>query len=583
MKLPTPTLPIHKAELLKLLSALLLVGLLSISSCVDANQQEVAAFCTPVLARVDTFMASFEGRVWNEERYGGTAVVAGVADLRGGMNGFDGSDVGASHHQRFAFFMTLIQYDEDINPIPYLAESWEVSEDQTELTFHLRDDVLWHDGTPTTAHDVEFTFLRASDPATNFANASFFQYYRPGNEGVEVLDSLTVRFHLAQPHMDFMDPWRNVVILPRHLLAEVPPGDLARHPFGTICPVGNGPFQFDSYEPGSQWVFRANPAFPEELGGRPYLDRYIFRVIPEAPTLLAELQVGNVDVYIALLPHYAPQVRGDSLIRVVAFQNRNVFFAAWNARNPKLSDARVRTAMTLATHRQRILEGIRGDLGYVVNTGVPPTHWAYDPSLSEYFGHDPDQARELLSQAGWEDRDGDGVRENAEGTPLSIELLYNLNQERQEVAEIMQAQLREVGVDLQPRGIDYVTLVNTITAPERPYEGFLISWEAEFRLDERDLFHSEAAEGPMAFSGIHDPVLDRYLDTLQLITDRDLARPLWREYQLRQMELHPNTYLYAPHRQNGVRARLQGVVMDQRGDWRNMREWWISPEDRKTP
>ena len=111
----------------------------------------------------------------------------------------------------------------------------------------------------------------------------------------------------------------------------------------------------------------------------------------------------------------------------------------------------------------------------------------------------------------------------------------------------------------------------------------MIAWESEFRLDERDLFHSQAVNGPYAFSGIQDSILDRYLDTLQLVTDREEAKPLWREYQLRLMELHPYTFLYSYYRQNGVNRRLRGVRMDVRGDWQNIREWWIAPEDRRQP
>lgn len=568
---------------MKITTALLLAVLLTISGCVDAAQSDVDAFCVPALARVDTFMASFDGRVWDQERYGGTAVLAAVAEINGGMNGFNASDAIATQHQMFVNLMTLIQYDEDLKPAPYLAESWEVSEDLTELTFHLRRDVYWHDGTPTTAYDVGFTFLRASDPATNFANASFFQYYRPGSMGVDVLDSWTVRFYLEQPHMDFLDPWRSIGIMPRHLLEDVPPADLLEHPFGTICPVGNGPFRFVSHDPRAQWVFQANPAFPEGLGGRPFLDRYVFRVIEEAPTLLTELKVGNVDIYMGLLPHYVSQVEDDPDLSVEAHATRAVLFAGWNGRSPKLSDPRVRTAMTLGTNRQRILEGLRGERGQVVNTGIPTRHWAFDPTLAEYFEYHPEQARQLLSEAGWEDRDGDGIRENAEADPLTIELLYNPNQERQEVAEIMQAQLREVGVDIQPRGIEFGAFIQRLISPERPFEGFIISWEAEFRLDERDLFHSQVVDGPYAFAGLQDPTIDRYLDTLQLITSREEARPLWREYQLRQMELHPYTFLYSPDRINGINTRLQDVRMDIRGEWLNLREWWIRPEDRRSP
>ena len=564
-------------------SILILLTLLPIAGCTDVREGEIAAFCGPALARVDSFVETFSGGEPGGERYGGTAVVAAVADLRGGMNGFDASQAASAQHQMFVNLMTLIQYDEDLEPVPYLARSWETSEELTELTFHLRNDVYWHDGEPTTAYDVEFTFLRASDPATNYANSAFFQYYRPGREGVEVVDSFTVRFHLAKPHMDFMDPWRAVGIMPRHLLEDVPPSELGQHPFGTICPVGNGPFLFVSHDPGAQWVFGANPAFPEGLGGRPYLDRYVFRVIEEAPTLLAELQTGSVDVYAGLLPHYTASVEENPDLTVVAYPYRAVLFAGWNARIPKLADQRVRRALTVGTNRHRILDGVRRGAGTVVNTAVPATHWAYDSTLADSFPYDPEQARALLSAAGWEDRDGDGIRENEEGEPLSIDFLFNPNQERQEVAEIMQAQLGEVGVDLQPRGMELNAFLSTIFSPEREFEGFLIAWESEFRLDERDLFHSQAVNGPYAFSGIQDSILDRYLDTLQLVTDREEARPLWREYQLRLMELHPYTFLYSYYRENGVNRRLRGVRMDVRGDWQNIREWWIAPEDRRQP
>jgi peptide/nickel transport system substrate-binding protein len=557
------------------------VTILLLNGCADVQEREIAAFCEPALARVDSFMGTLAGDEPEGDRHGGTVVMAAVGDLRGGMNGFDAAQAASAQHQMFVNLMTLIQYDEDLQPVPYLARSWEVSDDLTQLTFHLRNDIYWHDGEPTTASDVEFTFLRASDPATNYANSAFFQYYLPGPEGVEVVDSFTVRFNLSNPHMDFMDPWRAVGIMPRHLLEDVPPAALSQHPFGTICPVGNGPFRFISHDPGAQWVFEANRAFPAGLGGRPFLDRYVFRVIEEAPTLLAELQTGNVDVYVGLLPHYATSVEENPNLTVVAYPYRAVLFAGWNGRIPKLSDPRVRRALTVGTNRHQIVEGVRQGVGTVVNTAVPVTHWAYDSTLSDSFPYDPDQARALLAEAGWEDRDGDGIRENQEGDALSIDFLYNPNQERQEVAEIMQAQLREVGVDLRPRGMELNAFLSTIFSPERQFEGFLLAWESEFRLDERNLFHSEAVDGPYGFSGIQDTVLDRYLDTLQLITDREEARPFWREYQLRLMAIHPYTFLYSYYRQNGVNRRLRGAVMDVRGDWQNIREWWIAPEDRR--
>jgi peptide/nickel transport system substrate-binding protein len=561
----------------------LCLTMVTLAGCGEAMQGEYADFCGHALARVDSFMVSSSEETGRDDGYGGTAVVGTIGEIDGGMNGFGAAQAATSQHQMFVNLMTLIQYDADLQPVPYLADSWEVSEDETEVTFHLRDDVYWHDGELTTAYDVEFTFLRATDPASGFPNPSFFQYALPGTAGVQVVDSFTVRFIYERPHADFLDPWRTVAIMPRHLLEEVPSADLPRHPFGTVCPVGNGPFRFVSHDPGSQWIFEANPAFPEGLGGRPFLDRYVYRIIPEASTLLAELLTGGVDVYVSLLPNFADRVSEDPSLELVTFPYRVVFFAGWNQRVEKLSDPRVRRALTIGTNRSQILEGLRGGQGAVVNTGVPVTHWAFDPSLGDSLPYNPDRARALLSEAGWEDRDGDGIREDVEGTPLTVQLLFNTNQERQEVAEIMQAQLREVGVDLRPMELEISAFFGRIFPPERDFEGFLLSWEAEFRLDERDLFHSASVDGSYGFSGTQDAALDRYLDTLQLVTDRTEASRLWREYQLRLMAVQPFTFLYSPYRQSGVNKRLRGVEMDVRGDWQNLREWRIEPEDRRVP
>jgi peptide/nickel transport system substrate-binding protein len=218
-----------------------------------------------------------------------------------------------------------------------------------------------------------------------------------------------------------------------------------------------------------------------------------------------------------------------------------------------------------------------------LNSGVPPVHWAFDSTLGDSLPYDPDQARELLEAAGWVDRNGDGIRENPEGEPLRIELIYNQNQEREQVGEIMRVQLREVGVDLRPRMMEFGAYGARITSTERDFEGAFVTFETGLSFSDRDLFHSEVMDGPWAFAGITDPELDRYLDTLQLIPDRSEALPYWLAYQYRLLELQPYTYLYSAYRRDGVNVRLRDVVMDTRGDWATIRHWWIEPQDRRSP
>ncbi|NIV89677.1 MAG: peptide ABC transporter substrate-binding protein, partial [Actinobacteria bacterium] len=101
-------------------------------------------------------------------------VVGGLGELADGMNAAVSSDFYATQHQQFVNLMTLLDYDEDLEPRPYLAESWEVADDNTSVTFHLRDDVFWHDGEQTTAEDVAFTYETVTDPLTAFPNAAFW-------------------------------------------------------------------------------------------------------------------------------------------------------------------------------------------------------------------------------------------------------------------------------------------------------------------------------------------------------------------------------------------------------------------------
>jgi peptide/nickel transport system substrate-binding protein len=481
----------------------------------------------------------------------------------------------------FVNLMTLIQYDADLEPIPYLARSWEVSEDGTELTFHLRDDVFWHDGEPTTAYDVEFTYSRVVDPETGYNNRAFFANYGQEPGDVEVVDPYTIRFRL-RPHAEFMDAWRTVPIMPRHLLEDVPPAELADHPFGQTCPVGNGPFRFVSHVVGERWTFEANPTFPEGLGGRPYLDRYVYRVIPEHATLLAELLTEGVDLYLAPDPDHADEVRDAEHLRFVSFPHRTIIFIGWNPRRPQFADSRVRRALTMGVDRRQMLEALRPGLGEVANTGVPPSHWAYNPAFADSLSYDPDRARALLEEAGWVDRDGDGVRENADGVRMEFTIKTNQNRERERIIQIMQNQLQQVGVSAQPLVMEMGTLYGQITSPDqRDFDGFILSWETEFRLDDTSLFHSRAVDGGLGFSAMQDPELDQYLDTLQLILDRDEAYPVWQAYQARQMELQPYTYIYFSDRLEGVNRRLQDVVLDSRGEWAGLREWWIPEELRR--
>lgn len=541
-----------------------------------------AAFCDAVRPKVAAYLGRMEAErpVPDDPRYGGTIVVGGVAELPGGMNPAISTDYTGTQYQQFVLSMTLVRYDSDLVPQPYLARSWEIDADSTRLIFHLRDDVYWHDGERTDAHDVAFTYRSVTNPETGFPNPAYWDQYDQGEDAVEVLDDFTVALRM-RTHADFLDPWRATAVLPEHLLEGVPPAELATHPYGSECPVGNGPFAFVEHRLNDRWVFRANPGFPEGLGGRPFADRLVHRIIPEQTTLLTELLTGGVHVFAGAQPDQASRMEADPSVEVQSFQHRETAFVAWNARRPQLSDRRVRTALTLGVDRVRIVEAVLRGYGDVANSSVPPTHWQYDPFVLPDMPYDPERARALLDAAGWSARGSDGVRRNAAGEPLTITLKYNQgSRQRQSIAELMQAQLRDIGVDVRIRVVDVNTLGEQLFTSAKDFDAVVLSWIAEFRLDDRDLFDSERIDGPWALSGTRNPDMDRLLDTLQTVVDRDAAKPLWDEYQRLLVEEQPYTFLYFVRRLAGVRRGVNGVHMDARGEWVGARDWWLDPSAR---
>ncbi|RMH14773.1 MAG: hypothetical protein D6701_10925 [Gemmatimonadetes bacterium] len=537
-------------------------------------------FCEAVQERVAAHLASLDADAGRSpehaERYGGTLVVGGPAEL-GDMNPLTSGNYTARQVQNAAVFHTLLRLADDLRTYePHAAESFELSDDRTTLTFRLRDDLRWHDGEPLTARDVAFTFERATDPETGFPNEQYFTRY----DSVVVVDGLTVRFHL-RPHAEPLEPWRATGIVPEHLLADVPPADLARHPFATRCPVGSGPFRVVEHLESDRWTLEANPAHAPGLGGRPFFDRVVYRIVPDPTTLASELLTGAVDVFTDMGASVVPIVaRPDGSARVVAFPGRSYVYVAWNTRRPQFEDARVRRALTMAVNRADLVAALFGGLAIPADGPVPPFHYAFDPALLEGVNpYDPERASALLDEAGWVDSDGDGIRDR-DGVPLSFTLRTNAgSREKAGAMEILQAQWAEVGVRAQPEVIEFNTLIDRMI--QRDFDAAVMTWIVDFSLDERNLFDGRDTRYDFAWTGIYDEELDRLLDAIPEAPSREAAKPLWDAYQLRLAELQPYTYLWFSRRLVGINRAVRDARMDVRNDLLDLHRWWIAAADRR--
>ena len=507
-----------------------------------------------------------EPEVSETARYGGTLVVAGRNDPVS-MNSLVATDYESVQLQIYALFATLVSSDADYEPQPYLALDWEFDADTSEVVFHLRHDLEWHDGAPVTARDVAFTFERLKNPAVPFANPSYFDYW----DAVEVIDPVTVRFYI-RPHANALFGWTRTAIMPEHILGAVPPEELESAEFGTVSPVGSGPFRFVTRVPGDRWEFEANPDFPDELGGRPYLDRLVYRQIPDDFALAAALRTGEADVVLGASPGMVEQVRDDPDVYATSYSAPEYAFIAWNSKRPQFTDPAVRRALTMAIDRETLVQAVLGGAGTVATGPVGPWHWAYDPTW-EPLPYDPARAAELLDEAGWTDSNGDGVRDR-NGEPLRFELLATPRPDREAVQTLVQASLDRIGVEAEPVVREPGALQPLVFGADRRFDAILLGWARDVPLNDTDLWACDQVGQPFQFTSYCNAELDAVLDSIPRVADRDRLRSLIRRYHTLVAEDQPYTFLYYLDRVALARSNVYGLLMDSRGDWVNVARWW---------
>lgn len=330
-----------------------------------------------------------------------------------------------------------------ITEIPTVANGG-VSEDYLSYTYHLRTDARWHDGVPVTSADVRFTYELMMHPDINVETRQGWDII----DSVETPDEHTVVFHLRQVYANFVgDCFYDESVLPRHLLENHLGPDFQGAAFHR-SPVGSGPFVFHEWVPGSHLTVKANSDY---YGEGPYLDEIVVRFVPDGNALLLQLETGGIaasDNAPNELLHLLEDIPGVTLYRNPALFNEHLDL---NCENEILRDRKVRKALALATDRRELSEKIYEGVWIPAFSDEHPSSPYHTGIWKHSNGFDPDGARRLLSEAGWIDTEGDGIRRK-NGVPLKLAITTTagmLNRERTEL--VLKQQYRRIGVDLELR------------------------------------------------------------------------------------------------------------------------------------
>ena len=453
---------------------------------------------------------------------------------------------------------------------PRLARSW-TRRDSVTLAFDLDPRATWQDGVPVTARDVVFTFSRAQDPAIAPRLATLLRHITSvAGEGEH-----RVVFRFSQPYAEQLyDAVFHVAPLPAHLLADIPPAALPRAPF-IQAPVGSGPYRWVRRVPGQYVELAANERF---FLGVPAIRRVFFRLAADADARLNMVLGGEADAMDNVPPPRSnvARVAAQKHLRVVPVPSPTLGFLLFNQRDPRdrdrphpiLSDADVRRAIGLALDRRLMVRATLGSAAEVPYGPASPVLWIRHGAPAPR-GINVREARRLLAERGWLDRDGDGVLDR-DGRPLALTLsLPTSSAVRQQLALQVQEQLRQIGVRVELERLDFA-----VWNERRGAGRFDIDFAATMQdPSPTGLGQGWSCEGGTNVARYCNPAVDSLIEAASRATDG--APQAWRAVLRRIEDDAPAVFMYALSYNYVVHRRFTNVRIRPESAWLALREWTV--------
>jgi peptide/nickel transport system substrate-binding protein len=393
-------------------------------------------------------------------------LTVGVVNNVGSFNPLVGVEVPDYEVWNLQYATLTDKAADDFSTIPGLAESWEASNGGKTYTYTLREGLEWSDGEPLTAEDIAFTVNRAREEEWLNHSATV------QNLTAEAIDDRTVEITSSVP--DPKLPTMDVYILPEHVWGKL--DEEAIQKYGALDGVGSGPFTLSEFKRGQFWRLQANPSY---WAGRPEVDEVIFRLFNNADAMVAALEQGEIDAAHDIPNQsFAKLESSDGIVAVQGQQGGFDEIAVNGGRpesqrvegigngHPALGDIRFRRAIAHTIDKETIIDRVLVGLGAPATTISPSANPSWMPEIpaGEELAFDLEQARQILDDAGYEDTNGNGIRELPGGGD-DINLVYAVRTESQvasPVAEFVSGWLKEVGIGTTLKPMNDTTLIEVI-------------------------------------------------------------------------------------------------------------------------
>ncbi len=467
-------------------------------------------------------------------------------------------------------FDKLIHFQEDSTALePGLATSWDVAPDGKAYTFHLRRGVTFHDGTPFDAAAVAVNFERQRKPLEGQQFEFWQSFFEPVVDAVTVIDPQTVRVTLKEHDATFLSN------LAMFSMGMVSPASLARYGADVSRhPVGTGPFRFVKWEPNQKIVLAANEAY---WGGRPYLDKLIFKPVPENAVRLLELEVGAIHGMSGLNPDDTARVEANAELSFLQEPGMNIGYLAMNNDRKPFDQLKVRQALNHAINKPALIKAFFADgrLGEAAKNPMPPTLWGYNDAIRDY-AYDPARAKRLLAEAGYP--------RGFEMELWALPVVRPYMPQGQRVAEAIQSDLAKIGVKVRITTYEWGTYLDKLGKGD--HQAALIGWIGDNGDPDNFLYNlldaSNARKGGSTnYAFYRGQEAHRLLLKARRVSDPAERMRLYEEAQVAIHRDAPWVPLFHAKQMAAVRANVRGFTLHPTGKAHFARAWFAPSTTRE--
>lgn len=439
----------------------------------------------------------------------------------------------------YQVFDPLFRLTPELEIAPGLVETWETPSPTT-YVFHLREGLVFHDGTPLDAEAVAWNFERMLNPDNNLARRSEINVISE----VEVVDPLTIRIELTNPYSPFLSVLTDRAGMMISPTAVQELGD----DFATN-PVGAGPFTFEAWDRNNRLTFSAFSDYWEE--GLPQLEAVEYRIFPDPTVRLTNLRTGSVDIIDSVPPQSLASIRRSRDIEIYEVAGLGYEYLDLNTARPPFDQESLRQAVAWAVDRESLVRTILRDTAAVAHGPCPASLWCHDPEFRPYQ-RDPEKVAELLEEAGVPDG-------------FSFELIMANDSIDQTIAQLLQAQLADVGITMEIRTVDLSALSSALRGGE--YQAMLVGWSGRSDPD-GNLYVEFKTGAPVNFRKWSNAEVDRLLEEGRASLDQSERYDIYRRVQELVAEGSPLVFLYTPTWIHAASDEVQGYQMVPDGRFR---------------